>query len=134
MVSPPKPLRTTTAQAIADVSVYDGSRTEASSAFAVMSHCDDRKKCDVFLTGDAVVVPESPDQSLGASPAADARVPDGGYGWVVVAGCATLTFWFGGTTYSWGVMQASLVNQGLASASTLAFVGKFSHSMPILLL
>ncbi|KAI0392376.1 putative monocarboxylate transporter [Xylariaceae sp. FL0594] len=55
--------------------------------------------------------------------AVDTEIPDGGYGWAVIAGCATLTFWFGGTTYSWGVMQTALINQGLASASALAFVG-----------
>jgi hypothetical protein len=63
------------------------------------------------------------DAAIAASAAADAQVPDGGYGWVVCAGCATLTFWFGGTTYSWGVMQAELSSQKLAPASTLAFLG-----------
>lgn len=52
------------------------------------------------------------------------EVPDGGYGWKVVAGCATLQFWFGGTTYSWGVMQAALAAQGLSSPSILALIGQ----------
>ncbi|KAF7365702.1 Monocarboxylate permease Mch4 [Mycena venus] len=53
----------------------------------------------------------------------DSQVPDGGYGWAVVFGCAVLTWWFVGTSYSWGVIQAALVKQGLSSASTLSFVG-----------
>ncbi|KAJ7775621.1 major facilitator superfamily transporter [Mycena maculata] len=53
----------------------------------------------------------------------DSQVPDGGYGWVVVFGCAVLTWWFVGTTYSWGLIQAALVEEGLSSASTLSFVG-----------
>ncbi|KAJ6527092.1 monocarboxylate transporter [Mycena capillaripes] len=53
----------------------------------------------------------------------DSQVPDGGYGWAVVFGCAVLTWWFGGITYSWGIIQAALVKQGLSSTSTLAFVG-----------
>jgi hypothetical protein len=64
---------------------------------------------------------DASDKTMAASAAADAEVPDGGYGWVVVASCSTLTFWFGGTTYSWGVMQAALFNRGLTNTSTLAF-------------
>ncbi|KAJ7776846.1 putative monocarboxylate transporter [Mycena maculata] len=53
----------------------------------------------------------------------DAQVPDGGYGWVVVFACAALARWFVGTSYSWGLIQAALVEDGLFSASTLSFVG-----------
>lgn len=67
--------------------------------------------------------PNETDIVMAASAAADSEVPDGGYGWVILAGCSTLTFWFAGTTYSWGVMQAALVREGFASPSTLAFVG-----------
>jgi hypothetical protein len=54
---------------------------------------------------------------------ADNAVPDGGCGWVVVFGCAVVTWWFVGTSYSWGVIQASLVQSNLSSPSTLSFVG-----------
>ena len=67
--------------------------------------------------------PTDTDTIFEASRLADADVPDGGYGWVVVTACSFLTFWFVGTTYSWGVIQDSLVEQQVASASTLAFVG-----------
>ncbi|KAF7314142.1 Monocarboxylate permease Mch4 [Mycena chlorophos] len=50
-------------------------------------------------------------------------VPDGGYGWVVLFGCAVITWWFAGLSYSWGVTQAALVKQGLSTPSTLSFVG-----------
>ncbi|KAJ7200322.1 major facilitator superfamily domain-containing protein [Mycena pura] len=50
-------------------------------------------------------------------------IPDGGYGWVVVFGCAVLGWWFVGTSYSWGIIQAALVKQGVSSPSTLSFVG-----------
>jgi hypothetical protein len=56
----------------------------------------------------------------------DADIPDGGYGFVVVAACAVITFWFVGTSYSWGVIQSALVDQGLSQPSTLAFVGAFT--------
>lgn len=58
-----------------------------------------------------------------ASLIADSEVPDGGYGWTVVAGSAVVTFWYIGVSYSWGVIQAALVNSGLSTASTLSFVG-----------
>ncbi|TKA35444.1 hypothetical protein B0A54_12104 [Friedmanniomyces endolithicus] len=56
----------------------------------------------------------------------DTSVPDGGYGWIAVLGCAVITWWFVGTTYSWGILQAALVRQGLSEASTLSFVGSLT--------
>ncbi|KAH8904855.1 MFS general substrate transporter [Coniochaeta sp. PMI_546] len=53
-------------------------------------------------------------------------VPDGGYGWIAVFGCAIITWWFVGTTYSWGVIQAALVEEGVSEASTLSFVGSLT--------
>lgn len=49
-------------------------------------------------------------------------VPDGGYGWVIVMACWTLSFFSVGNTYSWGIMQASLANDHLAPTSTLSFI------------
>lgn len=67
-----------------------------------------------------------PDEVMQASFLADSEVPEGGYGWVVVSACAVMTFWFVGTTYCWGVLQAALVEQGVSSPSTLAFVGSLT--------
>jgi hypothetical protein len=53
----------------------------------------------------------------------DATVPDGGFGWIIVLGCAVQTFIFYGITSSWGIFQASLVDQELAGSATLSFVG-----------
>lgn len=69
------------------------------------------------------------DDQTTASRLADTTKPNSGYGWVVVSGCAVITFWFVGTTYSWGVIQASLVQQGLTSASTLSFVGSLTVAL-----
>jgi hypothetical protein len=66
------------------------------------------------------------EDTISLQAAADSTNPNGGYGWVVVFACAILTFWFVGTTYSWGVIQASLVREGLTSASTLSFVGSLT--------
>ncbi|KAJ5167330.1 uncharacterized protein N7482_006111 [Penicillium canariense] len=54
---------------------------------------------------------------------ADSQVPDGGYGWVLIFACAVVTWWFVGVSYTWGVMQAALVDNKGYSSSTLAFVG-----------
>jgi hypothetical protein len=59
--------------------------------------------------------PTDPDTIIAASRLADLQVPDGGYGWVVIFACSVLTFWFVGTTYSWGVIQAALVAEKLSS-------------------
>ena len=70
----------------------------------------------------------SDDDVLIASQAADASVPDGGSGWLVIFGCAVLTWWFGGTSYSWGIIQAALVEKGLSSASTLSYIGSIGFA------
>ncbi|CZS95725.1 hypothetical protein WAI453_001561 [Rhynchosporium graminicola] len=80
-----------------------------------------------------VCLPQIPNTSSNFDPAADAiiaesrladaQVPDGGYGWVVIFACSVLTFWFVGTSYSWGVIQAALVEQKLSNPAVLSFVG-----------
>ncbi|KAJ1327439.1 MFS transporter MCT family solute carrier family 16 (monocarboxylic acid transporters) member 10 [Microdochium nivale] len=70
------------------------------------------------------------DPILQASQLADADVPEGGYGWVVVASCAVLSWWVVGTAYSWGVVQGALVEQGgLGSPAVLSFVGSLSSAL-----
>jgi hypothetical protein len=71
----------------------------------------------------AAAAPVDSDSIIRASLLADDAVPDGGYGWAVVLGCAVLSWWFIGTSYSWGVIQASLVQSKLSNPSTLSFVG-----------
>jgi hypothetical protein len=70
--------------------------------------------------------PANSDTIIAASRIADSQVPDGGYGWVVIFACSVLTFWFIGTTYSWGIIQAALVEQKLSSPSTISFVGSLT--------
>ncbi|KAF6801090.1 monocarboxylate permease [Colletotrichum musicola] len=69
------------------------------------------------------------DPILQASLAADSSVPEGGYGWVVVAGCFVLAWWVIGTSYSWGVIQGALVEDGLATPSVLSFVGSLAAAL-----
>lgn len=59
----------------------------------------------------------------------ESTVPDGGYGWVIVASCATLTWWAVGSTYAWGVMQTALVDRGLSTPAVLSFIGGINASM-----
>lgn len=69
------------------------------------------------------------DPVLAASRLADSSVPDGGYGWVVVLGCAVMTYWFVGSSYCWGIIQAALVKDGLSSPATLSFVGSLCMAL-----
>ncbi|BCR92808.1 uncharacterized protein ACHE_80708A [Aspergillus chevalieri] len=66
------------------------------------------------------------DNVMQASLLADSQVPDGGNGWVVISGCAMVTWWVTGTAYCWGVLQAALVKEGVSSSSTLSFVGSLA--------
>lgn len=69
------------------------------------------------------------DPVLEASRIADRSVPDGGFAWVVISACAVLFFWITGCSYSWGVLQNALADQGLASAATLSFIGSISPTI-----
>ena len=72
--------------------------------------------------------PAESDNVVQSSLLADSTAPDGNYGWVVVFGCSVIAFWFVGTSYSWGIIQAALVKQHLSSTSTLSFVGSLAVS------
>jgi hypothetical protein len=67
--------------------------------------------------------PAEPLNIVEASRIADSDVPEGGYGWVVICGCAVLTWWYLGMSYSWGIMQTALVGRGLSTAYNLSFIG-----------
>lgn len=55
---------------------------------------------------------------------ADSAAPEGGYGWIIVAAASVINFWTTGTTYSWGILQAALLEQNAKlSSSTVSFVG-----------
>ncbi|KAK7423244.1 hypothetical protein QQZ08_009140 [Neonectria magnoliae] len=69
------------------------------------------------------------DPVLEASRLVDLEAPDGGRGWVVVAGCAVPIYWFMGTSYSWGVIQNALVEDDVGSAASLSFVGSVATAM-----
>ncbi|WDK19555.1 major facilitator superfamily transporter [Colletotrichum graminicola] len=66
------------------------------------------------------------DPILRASREADTAVPEGGYGWVVVTGCFVIAWWIIGTTYSWGVIQSALIEDGLGTPAVLSFVGSLA--------
>lgn len=68
------------------------------------------------------------DNILQASQRADSTAPEGGYAWVVVCACCFVSFWIVGTVYSWGVMQAALIQQGLSSPSTLSWIGSLAFA------
>lgn len=69
------------------------------------------------------------DHVLEASREADSTAPEGGYGWVIVAGGFVLLWWSLGTTYAWGVMQTALVADGLADPAVLSFVGSLQAAL-----
>lgn len=71
----------------------------------------------------------SPDSVLQASRVADSTVPDGGYGWVIIASGAVMFWWAGGTVYSWGVMQEALVREDVGSPAVLSFVGSLASAL-----
>lgn len=56
----------------------------------------------------------------------DLSIPDGGYGWVVLAGCTVVAWWSIGTAQSFGVLQAALLEAEVSSSTNLLFVGSMS--------
>lgn len=72
---------------------------------------------------------EEVDHIIQASRLADSTVPEGGYGWIVIIGCAILSWWAVGTSYCWGVIQNALVEEGLSSPAKLSFVGSMATAL-----
>jgi MFS family permease len=52
-------------------------------------------------------------------------IPDGGYGWTIVASCFFLVFWINGYTTAWGVLQTAIVKSPHLDSDlrTITFVG-----------
>ncbi|KAH7126682.1 major facilitator superfamily domain-containing protein [Dendryphion nanum] len=69
------------------------------------------------------------DPILAASRNDDSDLPEGGYGWVVVAGCFTVAFWAVGTSYAWGIIQSALIEEGVSNAAVLSFVGSLAAAL-----
>ncbi|KAJ5374217.1 Major facilitator superfamily domain general substrate transporter [Penicillium concentricum] len=80
----------------------------------------------IRTTQNDLSTPPSETDIMQQSLIADSQVPDGGEAWVVISGCAVVTWWFIGTSYCWGILQAALVKEGVSSSSTLAFVGSLA--------
>jgi hypothetical protein len=56
----------------------------------------------------------------------DLSIPDGGHGWVVLAGCTVVCWWSIGTAQSYGILQAALLQENVSTSTTLMFVGSMS--------
>lgn len=77
-----------------------------------------------------VSVTQSPDEVPQDTPYSVTAIPDGGYGWVIVACCFITTFCHNGIINCWGVLQAALLDSTLKNTppSTLAYVGTMALS------
>lgn len=53
----------------------------------------------------------------------DLSIPDGGHGWLVLAGCTVVSWWSIGTAQSFGVLQKGLLDEDVSSSVNLMFVG-----------
>lgn len=105
------------------------SLSKAQTVEAGPSSLGDADEANLNGTLSSLATPAS-DDPVEASRLIDAGAPDGGWNaWLIVVCCTMIGFWFGGTTYSWGVLQGALVEDKLAPASTLAFVGSIAVSM-----
>ncbi|KAG4421492.1 hypothetical protein IFR04_005331 [Cadophora malorum] len=60
-------------------------------------------------------------------------IPDGGYGWIVLAACFIHTFWLNAWTGSWGILQVALLKTTLkgSSSSTVSFIGSLGLGMSV---
>lgn len=58
-------------------------------------------------------------------PNATEAIPDGGYGWTVIAACSFLLFWINGYTTAWGVLQTAILKSATlhTDVQTVTFVG-----------
>lgn len=61
-------------------------------------------------------------------------IPNGGYGWAVVAAGFTVTFWINGMINCWGILQSALLNSTLSHmpTSTVSFIGSLNLCCAVL--
>ena len=59
----------------------------------------------------------------------DLSIPDGGRGWIVLAGCTMVSWWTLGTAQSFGILQAALLAENVSSSTNLMFVGCLSAAL-----
>jgi hypothetical protein len=60
---------------------------------------------------DVVPIVDERNDVLAASRLADSTVPDGGYGWIVIAVCGIVTFWFVGVFQFAGPITRGLLSK-----------------------
>ena len=93
---------------------------------------------EIQLTGNVIQF-DSADNIHGnhddVSDSAVETIPDGGYGWMVVFGCSTVTFMINGWSGSWGILQTALFRTypDRASTTSLSFVGSLSIALCVAL-
>jgi hypothetical protein len=84
---------------------------------------------------DADVVPilDEGNDVLAASRLADSTVPDGGYGWILIAACGIVTFWFVGVFQLAGPITRGLLSKNSQPDPSQArvIVGEF-FKLPLL--
>jgi len=58
-------------------------------------------------------------------------IPDGGYGWTIVASAAVITFWNNGLMNCWGILQTAMLNSTLSHVptATVSFVGALTLAL-----
>ncbi|KAI9357559.1 putative monocarboxylate transporter [Zopfochytrium polystomum] len=135
--SPPSPPPSTTRRNSQDDSIWLASSSSSSSpsAFQAMSFAEDsghhHNNHNNHHSHDAHASDhdlDQMDQPLAGKEAFESY-PDGGRdAWTVVIACFALFTTIGGL-YSWGVFQDRLVSDGVAPASTLAWIGSLQASI-----
>lgn len=60
-------------------------------------------------------------------------IPDGGYGWTIVASCSVLLFWVNGYLGAWGVLQTAILQTSRLHTNirTITFVGSLSMAVVV---
>lgn len=121
---------------------YFGKSLPSLLSLVFRSHVIDKKMSlsqtvDVELTSPGSVSRDHVDNTCGShvEPPTSAveAVPDGGYGWIVVLACSTVTFMMNGWSGSWGVFQTALFQTypDYSSTTSLSFVGSLSIALAV---
>ncbi|KAF2164941.1 hypothetical protein M409DRAFT_67634 [Zasmidium cellare ATCC 36951] len=111
-------MATTTATAVELETINQDARPSLTSTATVPSRGYSHQQYETNL-----------DDIAEASRVADAGVPEGGYGWVVTICSGILAFLSIGFSYSWGVIQQGLIDEGFSSAQVLPWVGSLCVAM-----
>lgn len=104
----------------------------ASNEFAEIAIDDEDERRDKVQFQTGSLTPSSCSSSSSESIAVKSKIPDGGWGWMVVLASLILSMIADGISFSFGLLYVEFLNEFGASKSTTSWIGSLFMAVPLL--